>query len=67
MFLLGRERFGLIRRIHRITKKRTTSFVMSVCTSARPHGTARLPQDGFSWNLGISVFVESRMRKLKFN
>ena len=28
----------------------TTSFVMSVCPSVRPHGTTRLPLDGFSWN-----------------
>ena len=29
-------------------------LVSSVCPSVFPHGTARLPLDGFSWNL---VFV----------
>jgi len=34
--------------------KATVSFVRSVCLSVsvhRPHGTTRLPLDGFSWNL----------------
>jgi hypothetical protein len=29
-------------------RKATISFVMSVRPSARPHGTIRLPLDGFS-------------------
>ena len=29
-------------------KKKTIKFVMSACPSVRPHGTTRLPLDGFS-------------------
>ena len=29
-------------------RKVTVKFVMSVCPSVRPHGTSRLPLDGFS-------------------
>ena len=32
-------------------QKVTISFVMSVRSSVRPHGTTRLPLGGFSWNL----------------
>ena len=32
----------------------TLSFVMSVC----PHGTTRLPLDGFSWNLVFEKFLK---------
>jgi len=28
-------------------RKATVSFFLSVCLSVRPHGTARLPPDGF--------------------
>jgi hypothetical protein len=37
-------------------RKATISFVMSVCLSVRPHGTSRLPLDGFSWNLIFGYF-----------
>jgi len=33
-------------------RKGTASFVLSVC----PHGTTRLPLDGFSWNLLLVIF-----------
>ena len=33
-------------------QKPTVIFVMSVC----PHGTSRLPLDGFSWNLVFDLF-----------
>jgi len=36
--------------------KATVSFVISVCPSVRPHGTARLPLDGFSLNLIFGYF-----------
>ena len=38
--------------------KVTTSFVVSVsvCLFVRPHGTARLPLNGFSWNLVVEYF-----------
>jgi hypothetical protein len=43
-------------------RKATISFVMSVCPSfhpsVRPHGTTRLPTDGFSWNLIFEDFLE---------
>ena len=32
------------------------SFFMSVRTSVCPHGTTRLPQDGFSLNLAFGDF-----------
>ena len=34
------------------------------CLSVRPHGTARLPPDGFSWNLIFEDYLEV---KLKFH
>ena len=37
-------------------RKASTSFVMSVCPSALPHGKTRLPLDGFSWNLIFEYF-----------
>jgi len=36
--------------------KATVSFVMSVFPSDIPHGTTRLPQDGFSLNLLFDYF-----------
>jgi hypothetical protein len=36
--------------------KVTISFVIYVCLSVRPHGTTRLPLDGFSWNLIFEYF-----------
>ena len=37
-------------------KKKTVSFVLAVCLSFRPHGTAVLSLDGFSWNLVFECF-----------
>jgi hypothetical protein len=37
-------------------RKTTISFVMSVRLYVRPHGTTRLPLDGFSWNLILGAF-----------
>ena len=37
-------------------RKATISFVMSVRSSVRPHGTTRLPLDEFSWNLIFECF-----------
>ena len=45
--------------------KATISFVLFVCLSLRPHGTTRLPRDGFSW-IWYYLFFESMLRKLKF-
>jgi hypothetical protein len=33
--------------------------VMSACLPVRPHGTTRLPLDGFSWNLILKIFRKS--------
>jgi hypothetical protein len=41
----------------------TISFVVSV----RPHGTTRLPLDGFWWNLIFEIFFENLSRKFKFH
>ena len=45
----------------------TISFVMSVCPSAFPHGTTRLPLDGLSWNLIFEYFFENLLRKFKIH
>ena len=39
-------------------RKVTTSFVMYLRLSVRPHGTTRLALDGFSWNLVFVNFSE---------
>jgi hypothetical protein len=46
------------RRCSKIAKN-TISFVISVCPSVRPHGTARLPLNGFSWNFIFQYFSKS--------
>ena len=47
-------------------RKATVGFIMSVCPSVRPpHGTTRLPLNGFSWNL--SIFFDNLPRKLNFS
>ena len=51
----GGNKKSFFRRVHKIAK----SFVMSVCPSLSPHGTTRLPLDGFSWNLYLSIFRKS--------
>ena len=43
-------------------RKATVSFVMSV----RPHGTTRLPLDGFSWNLIFEDFSKICREKSNF-
>ena len=52
-------RIGVFRRVR---TKATISFVISACPSVRPHGTTRLPRDGFSLNL-MRVFFEILSRK----
>ena len=47
-------------------RKAIMGFVMSTCPSVCPHGTIRLPLDGFSWNLVFKVFSKHMSRKLKF-
>jgi hypothetical protein len=48
------------RHVRKIAKKATISFIMSVslsvCLSVSPHGTNRLPLEGFSWNLMFGYF-----------
>ena len=49
-------------------RKAIISFVMSVCLSARPHGTTRLPMEGFSKKFIFEVlrnFVEEIQVPLK--
>jgi len=38
--------YAFFRRIRKIARKVTISFVMCVCLSIRPHGTAGLPPAG---------------------
>jgi hypothetical protein len=47
-------------------RKATTTFVMSVCPSARPHGTTRLPLDGIFTKFDIWIFLEKLLRTFKF-
>ena len=51
-------------------QKVVISIVMSVCLSLRPsvcpHGTTRLPLDGFSWNLIFEYVFWSPWRKFRF-
>jgi len=42
----------LVRSSSKIVTKSTISFV----TPVRPHGTSRLPLDGFQWNMALSTF-----------
>jgi hypothetical protein len=42
------------------------SFGMSVCPSVRPHGTTRLPLDGFSLNLIFECFSKIYREKSSF-
>ena len=37
-------------------RKATNSFVPTVCTSLRPHGTTQAPVNGFSWNFVFGHF-----------
>ena len=46
--------------------KATISFVISVHLSAPPHGTTRLPLNGFSWNFIFEDFSKICSEKLKF-
>jgi hypothetical protein len=50
-----------VRRVRRISIKATSGFVMSdspsdISLSVRPHGTTRLPLDGFSQNFVFGSF-----------
>ena len=40
-------------------RKANISLIMPLCPSVRPHGTTRLPLDGFSCNLIFDVFRKS--------
>jgi hypothetical protein len=43
-------------------RKTSITFVMSVCLSVRPHGTARIPLYGFSLNLMFEFFFSKIYR-----
>jgi hypothetical protein len=43
-------------------EKTPISFVISVC----PYASARLPLDGFSWNLILRTFTKNLSRDSKF-
>jgi len=40
----------------KLRKRLLASSCLFVCPSVRPHGSARLPLDGFSWNLIFEYF-----------
>jgi len=46
---------NIFRAVQKIAKK-SICFVISICLSARPHGTARLPVDRFWWNSVFEYF-----------
>jgi len=50
------------RRVRKIAKA-TVGFIMYI----RPHGTTRLPMDGFSWNLLFEYLFENLSRKSKLH
>ena len=47
-------------------EKATINFAMSVCLSVRPHGTARLPLDGFLWNFIFEHFSKNCRENLSY-
>jgi hypothetical protein len=54
LFFTGTQFLGAFTKL----RKTTISFVVSFCLSARPHGTTRLPLNGFSGNLIFEYFVK---------
>jgi hypothetical protein len=53
---------------HRLaTQLRLTNILYHVCLYVCPHGTTRLPLDGFLWNLVFEYFFENLQRNLKFD
>jgi hypothetical protein len=48
-------------------RKAVINFVMSVLPSVRPHGTTRLPLDGYLLTSISVCFSESLSRKFKFD
>jgi hypothetical protein len=46
-------------------RKATINFVMSVRLFVCPHGTTRLPLDGFSWNLIFESFSKICRKKIR--
>jgi len=45
-------------------RKYAIGFVMSICSSVRPHGTTRVPLDGFSLNFDIPLFSEINLTRM---
>jgi len=66
-FLNKKLTAGQIRDAFANLRKSTTSFIMSVCPSIRPHGTTRVSLDGFSRNLVFWLFFDNLSRKFKFH
>ena len=48
-------------------KRLLASSCLSVRPSVRPHGTTRLPLDGFSWNSIFEYFSKKTVDKIKFH
>jgi hypothetical protein len=59
------KKFTVFRRVRRIAKIVTSSFVMSIRPSVRPHGTTRLPLDGFSSDLIFEHFLKKDVKKIQ--
>ena len=65
VWLKGEYRLGLFK--NRVVWKILGPKRDEVCPSVCPHGTTRLPADGFWWNLISRDFLEYLSRKCKFN
>jgi hypothetical protein len=46
-------------------RKATELQLTSLCPSVRPHGTTRLPLDGFLWNLIFRFFPPTSVEKIQ--
>jgi hypothetical protein len=46
-------------------REATISFLLSVCMSSCPHGTTRLPLDGFSLNLVFEYFFRKSVENIQ--
>jgi hypothetical protein len=62
--LTSRKQFTVFWRVRKIVE--SDYWLRHVCPSVRPHLTARLPLDGFSWSLIFVYFPKYLSRNFKF-
>ena len=56
----------LLFRCVRVIRKATISVIISACPSVSPHGTTRLPLDGFSWKFIFEYFSKIYRKNSSF-